>query len=221
MLARSLPGATVLVGVDRVALARLAARCGAAVALLDDGFQHWRLERDVDVVVVDEGVGLGNGHLLPRGPMREPAWALARATLLWVRAADSPVPVPWPAGVPRVRARHGPKDLVDPAGEAHPADVLRGRRVVGFAGIGRPAAFRHTLEALGAEVVGYAGFPDHHPFGPGELRLLERKASEAGAWLVTTEKDRMRCPETAGVHVLRLGVQVLEGEELLDRLVLG
>jgi len=221
MLARSLPAATVWVGADRLALAKLAARCGAAVALLDDGFQHWRLGRDADVVVVDEAVGLGNGHLLPRGPLREPASALGRATLLWVRAAERPVPVPWPEGVPRVRARHGPRDLADPAGEVHPADMLRGRRVVAFAGIGRPAEFRRTLEALGAEVVSFRGFPDHHRFEAGELRALERQASAAGAWLVTTEKDRVRCPEGAGVHVLRLGVEVLEGERHLERLVSG
>lgn len=221
MLARSLPAATVWVGADRLRLARLAVRCGAAVALLDDGFQHWRLERDADVVVVDEAVGLGNGHLLPRGPLREPAWALRRATLLWVRAAETPVAVPWPEGVPRVRARHGPRDVLAPDGEVHPADVLRGRKVVGFAGIGRPSAFRRTLESLGAEVVGFSGFADHHPFAAAELRGLERQASATGAWLVTTEKDGVRCAGGAPVHVLRLGVEVLEGEEHLQRLVSG
>lgn len=221
MLARSLPSATVWVGPDRLRLAGLAARCGAAVALLDDGFQHWRLARDVDLVVVDEAVGLGNGHLLPRGPLREPAWALGRATLLWVRASETPVAVPWPERVPRVRARHRPRDLVAPGGEVHAPDALRGRRVVGFAGIGRPTAFRRTLEGLGAEVVAFGDFPDHHRFGEGELRALERQASAAGAWLVTTEKDAVRCPEGAPVHVLRLGVEVLEGEEHLDRLLGG
>jgi tetraacyldisaccharide 4'-kinase len=221
MLARSLPLVTVWVGTDRVRLAGLAARCGTSVALLDDGFQHWRLQREADVVVVDEAVGLGNGHLLPRGPLREPPWALGRATLLWVRAAEVPVAVPWPEGIPRVRARHGPRDVVAPGGEVHPPDVFRGRRVVGFAGIGRPTSFRRTLESLGAEVVGFADFPDHHRFGGDELHALERQASASGAWLVTTEKDAVRCPEGAPVHVLRLGVDVLEGEEHLDRLVLG
>ena len=221
MLARSLPGAQVWVGRDRLALARLAGRCGAEVALLDDGFQHWRIGRDADVVVVDEAVGLGNGHLLPRGPLREPASSLARATLLWVRAADAPVPVPWPAAVPRVRARHGPRDVVDPTGEVHATDVLRGRRVVAFAGLARPSSFHRTLEALGAEVVAFSHFPDHHLFGPGELGALERQAAAAGAWLVTTEKDRMRCPEGAPVHVVRLGVQLLEGDTLLDHALLG
>jgi tetraacyldisaccharide 4'-kinase len=93
--------------------------------------------------------------------------------------------------------------------------------VVGFAGIGRPTAFRRTLEGLGAEVVGFGGFADHHPFGGEELRALERQASAAGAWLVTTEKDAVRCPDGAPVHVLRLGVQVLEGEEHIEQLLSG
>ena len=90
MLARSLPGVRVWVGSDRVDLARRARAEGATVAVLDDGFQTRRLARDVDIVVVDEAVGLGNGHLLPRGPLREPPTALRRASLLWVRAARSP-----------------------------------------------------------------------------------------------------------------------------------
>jgi tetraacyldisaccharide 4'-kinase len=216
MLARSLPSAQVWVGVDRARLARRAAEGGARVALLDDGFQHWHLARAADVVVVDEAVGLGNGHLLPRGPMREPASALGRATLLWVRAAEPSVPVPWPPGVPRVRARHGPGEVVDPSGASHPPEVLRGHPVVAFAGIARPGAFRRTLGALGAEVVGFHAFGDHHRFRADELGALERQAASAGAWLLTTEKDRVRCPEQLGVHVLRLGVEVLEGEGVLD-----
>ena len=110
-------------------------------------------------------------------------------------------------------------DLVAPGGEVHPTDALRGRRVVGFAGIGRPSAFLRTLQALEAEVVGFSGFADHHRFTTDELWALERQASAAGAWLVTTEKDAVRCPEGTPVHVLRLGVEVLEGEDHLTRLL--
>jgi tetraacyldisaccharide 4'-kinase len=99
----------------------------------------------------------------------------------------------------------------------NPPDALRGRRVVGFAGIGRPSAFRRTLEAGG----GGGGLqrlrrpPRLHP-GRFERLVL---VSAAGAWLVTTEKDAVRCPEGAPVHVVRLGVDVLEGEEHLERLL--
>src|SRR5262249_36744180 len=120
MLARSLSAVTVWVGTDRFRLAGLAARCGATVALLDDGFQHWRLARDADLVVVDEAVGLGNGHLLPRGPLREPSWALGRGALLWGRAAGAPGAGAWAGGGPRGRGRRGPRGLLAPGGEVHP-----------------------------------------------------------------------------------------------------
>jgi tetraacyldisaccharide 4'-kinase len=91
--------------------------------------------------------------------------------------------------------------------------------VVAFAGIGRPSAFHRTLESVGAEVVAFTGFPDHHPFAADELHALEQQAASSGAWLVTTEKDAVRCPDGAPVYVLRLGVEVLEGQEHLDRLL--
>jgi tetraacyldisaccharide 4'-kinase len=213
MLARSLPGVRVWVGGDRLELARRARERGATVALLDDGFQTRRLARDLDMVVVDEAVGLGNGHLLPRGPLREPASALRRAHLLWVRVAERPARVDWPDGVPRVRARHAPRDVVGPWGAVSPAGELRGRRVVAFCGLARPSSFRRTLEALGAEVVRFEGFPDHHRYGASELKALEQAAPEA--MLLTTEKDAVRLPEGFPASVLRLGVTVLEGEEHL------
>ena len=214
MLARSLPGVRVWVGADRVALAMQARARGASVALLDDGFQTRRLGRDLDVVVVDEAVGLGNGHLLPRGPLREPGSALRRAQLLWLRVAERPAEVDWPPGVPRVRARHAPRDVVDPSGRVTPAGELRGRRVVAFCGLARPTSFRRTVEALGPEVVRFDAFPDHHRYTPAELRALEQSAT-GGAMLLTTEKDAVRLPEGFPASVVRLGVAVLEGDEQL------
>jgi tetraacyldisaccharide 4'-kinase len=221
LLARSLPAAQVWVGADRVRLARRALQAGATVALLDDGFQHRRLGRALDIVVVDEAVGLGNGHLLPRGPLREPLSALSRARLLWVRASEQPVTVPWPVRVPRVRARHAPSQLLSPDSAAVSPEVLRGRPVVAFCGLARPFSFRRTLETLGAEIRGFQAFADHHLFSAAELLALERAAADSGAWLVTTEKDAVRCPEGFGVHVLRLAVEVIEGEQTLAALLDG
>jgi tetraacyldisaccharide 4'-kinase len=219
LLARSLPEAQVWVGADRARLARRAAQAGSTVALLDDGFQHRRLGRQLDIVVVDAAVGLGNGHLLPRGPLREQPSALARAQLLWVREAKQPVEVRWPAGVPRVRARHAPSELLSPDASAQSPAVLRGRPVVAFCGLARPSSFRRTLETLGAELRGFQAFADHHPFTAPELLALERAAADSGAWLVTTEKDAVRCPDGFGAHVLRLGVEVIEGEPTLAALL--
>ena len=222
LLARRLPGAQVWVGASRVALARQAQSAGATLALLDDGFQHRRLARAADVVVLDEAVGLGSGHLLPWGPLREPASALRRASVLWLRVASRPAPLPpWPEGLKGVRARHGAVEVLGPDGVVLPLAHLRGRRVLAFCGIARPSAFEQTLRELAAEVVSVHGFADHHSFRPTELAGLRASAVTARAELVTTEKDAMRLPADYPVSVVRLGVSVLDGEGVVSGLLVS
>jgi tetraacyldisaccharide 4'-kinase len=222
LLARRHPGLQVWVGADRVELARRALASGATVALLDDGFQHRRLGREVDLVVVDEAVGLGNGHLLPWGPLREPWSSLRRASVVWVRVAERPVALPeFPSGVTVVRARHAAVDVVEPGGVVRPLSALAGRRVIGFCGIARPSSFERTLAGLGAEVVEMRDFADHHLFRPDELSALRAAAEKARAELVTTEKDAVRLSAEFLVWVVRLGVAVVEGELEIGRLVAG
>jgi tetraacyldisaccharide 4'-kinase len=222
LLARRLPAVQVWVGASRVALAREARSAGATVALLDDGFQHRWLARDADVVVLDEAVGLGTGHLLPWGPLREPMSALRRASLLWLRVANGAAALPkLPDGLPRVRARHAALDVVGPDGVVAPLSRLAGARVVAFCGIARPSAFARTLRELGAEVTSLHGFADHHAFRPAELEVLRTSALAARAELVTTEKDAMRLPKEFPAAVVRLGVTLLEGEEILALLLAG
>ncbi|ADO73326.1 tetraacyldisaccharide 4'-kinase [Stigmatella aurantiaca] len=217
LLARRCPGVRVLVGADRRALARRARdEFGLEVVLLDDGFQHRQLARDEDVVVVDEAVGFGNGCLLPRGPLREPLSALKRATLIWVRAAQGPA-----ASLPllperRVRTRYQPSAWVDPGGQRHPSEALRGMPVLAMAGLARPGSFLRTLNQLGVEVRDSALFADHHRFTEGELRDIEARASRQGVRVVTTEKDAVRLPHGFPAWTVRLGVEVLEGESLLQ-----
>ena len=208
-----------MVGADRRAWARRARdEFGLEVLLLDDGFQHRRLARDEDVVVVDEAVGFGNGRMLPRGPLREPLAALKRATLVWVRAAEEPR-VEWPGWLtaPRVRTRYRPTGWVDPAGSLHAEEALKGQPVVALAGLARPGGFLKTLGELGVDVRGTAFFADHHRFSERELHEVGERAARLGARVVTTEKDRVRLPERFDTWAVRLGVEVLEGEELLLR----
>ncbi|MGO9063480.1 MAG: tetraacyldisaccharide 4'-kinase [Myxococcaceae bacterium] len=220
LLARRLPAVSVWVGADRVALARAARTAGASVALLDDGFQHRRLARAADVVVVDEAVGLGSGHLLPWGPLREPPSALRRASLLWLRVASPAATLPpLPPQLPRVRARHAAVDVLGPAGSVLPLAQLAQARVLAFCGIARPSAFARTLHELGAEVTGARGFADHHRFTASELAGLQAAARASGALLVTTEKDAMRLPADFPVWVVRLGVSLLQGEDILSALL--
>jgi len=225
LLARRCPQARLFVGADRVSGAwRARDDFGLDTVLLDDGFQHRRLARDEDMVVVDEAVGLGNGHMLPRGPLREPRSALRRATLLWIRAASTaaaapagPGLPPIDTGVPRVRTRYLPTAWLDPSGQVHPTGTLAGQPVLALAGLARPGGFLRTLQSLGTEVRDAALFPDHHRFTADELRDVEARATRHGARVVTTEKDAVRLPPGFEAWVVRLGVEVLEGESHLRR----
>lgn len=218
LLARRCPEARVLVGADRRTLARRARdEFGLEVVLLDDGFQHRRLARDEDVVVVDEAAGFGNGKLLPRGPLREPLSALRRATLFWVRVATTPGHSLPPLPGPQVRTRYRPTAWVDPAGADLPPESLSGVPVVALAGLARPGNFLRTLRQLGASIQDAALFPDHHRFTASELREVETRAARHGARIVTTEKDAVRLPRGFEAWTVRLRVEVLEGEDLLRK----
>jgi tetraacyldisaccharide 4'-kinase len=232
LVARRLPGTAVLCGPRRAALARVAVGdLGADALLLDDGFQHRALARDLDVVVLDAAAPFGNGHLLPAGPNREPRRALRRAGLVWLSRVDQADPAALPAlralardatGVDPVESRHAPVDVVDGAlVRGFGAGALRGRRVLLLAGVARPGGFRRTLEGLGALVAAERVFPDHHRFSPGELDEVLR-AADAGRCelVVTTEKDAVRlAPEFAAdprIRAVRIEAELVRGGEILD-----
>jgi tetraacyldisaccharide 4'-kinase len=199
---------------------------GADVLLLDDGFQHRRLRRDLDVVVLDAANPFGNGHCLPYGPNREPPGALRRAGLAWLTHADRA----GPGALERLRAlardatgrdpvesRHAPRDLADVALErSFPLAQLAGRRVGLLTGVARPGSVRRTVEELGAAVVAEASFPDHHRFDQDEVEEALRASLEAGAEVVvTTEKDAVRFPRLercdVPVYYLRVDIEILQG----------
>jgi tetraacyldisaccharide 4'-kinase len=194
LLAAHAPGVPVLVGRDRARVGRRAMSLfGVEVLVLDDGFQHHRLARDVDVLVFDQA-GLGNGALLPRGPLRERVSEAARADAVLV--VDGPMPE---ADAERL-ARHASRAAWFAArrrpialrrldgGAAEEPRRLAGRRVGLLAGVGRPASLRHTLEGLGATVCAERILPDHHGYRASDLRGL---AARAPLW-VTTEKDAVK-----------------------------
>jgi tetraacyldisaccharide 4'-kinase len=170
---------------DRVAAARLAIDRGAKLLLLDDGFQDPSLAKSVSLLVVDGTVGFGNGKAIPAGPLREtPRRALRRADALIVLGHDATGLTQRVRGIPLLKARLLPSYRAD----------LAHKKVFGFAGIGRPEKFRATLEQIGARVVGFRAFADHHRFSPQEQAQLREAAQRAGATLVTTTKDAVRLP---------------------------
>ena len=229
VLAAHSAGVPVLVGRDRGLVGlRAVAAFGADVLVLDDGFQHHRLHRDLDLVTFDGRFGLGNGHVLPRGPLREPASALAHADALAV--IDGPLESPDEQAIARLAAnpyrivaRRRPTQLGDiRGGRGEPPTALAGMRVGMLAGLGQPDAFQRTLEAHGATVVARRCFADHHRYRPRDVRDLHR---EAETW-VTSEKDAVKILpgwSRADLRVLRMTLEVEAGAEVLgwieDRLV--
>ncbi len=187
LLARAAP---TWVAADRRAGAAAAVSAGAAALVLDDGFQNPSLRKDLSLLVIDGGYGFGNGRVLPAGPLREPvACGLARADALVIVGDDE-------SGV---RNRHaGTLPLLEARLEpAREAPDLVGRRVLAFAGIGRPGKFFASLAAAGAVVAETAAFADHHPYRPTEVEHLLARARAIEALPVTTEKDAVRLPRSA------------------------
>ena len=232
---------------DRLAGVRTAAAAGAEIALLDDGFQHRRLARDIDIVVIDATDPFGAGRLFPRGLLREPLLGITRShavVLTRAAAVDPRRRAEIRAGFDRlcggrlppiwVEATHRPLQLRSAGGSTLPlASLESSRSVAAFAGIGNPAAFRTSLEASGGTVTGFRAFPDHHRYTSADLQSLRAWAVELHAdFLVTTLKDLVKVPaERLGsipLGALEITLEMLPAggtsaglESLLDRLIGG
>jgi tetraacyldisaccharide 4'-kinase len=194
LLARAAP---TWIGRDRVATAAAAIAQGAELLLLDDGFQNPLLHQDLALVVVDGEYGVGNGRVIPAGPLREPARVgLARAqAVVLMGAGKNDLAL---AGTKTLKAKLVTRD----------ADPLKGKRLVAFAGIGRPQKFFATLKELGAVLVAERGFPDHHRYHEAELDQLAREAANQDATLITTEKDWVRLDPRWRMRVAALKIEV-------------
>jgi tetraacyldisaccharide 4'-kinase len=213
LLARQAP---TWVARNRAAGARAAVAAGAGVLILDDGFQNPFVAKDLALLSIDGEAGLGNGHVFPAGPMREPLGVALRRAAAVVRIGDDLV------GVERlVRGRRPiiPARLV-PTPEAA---AIAGQRVFAFSGIGRPEKFFASLRAMGADVVTARAFPDHHPYSAAEASGLLGEAAQMKAIAVTTAKDQVRLPPAVQGHVTVFAIRLVfapsrELEELLARL---
>ena len=203
LLAERLPGVPVVVGENRYEAGRVAVeRCGATVLVLDDAFQHRTLAKDLEIVVVQGRAPWGNARVFPRGMLREPLSALARADAVVVTNPTSAQTLETVTATVRrfnatavVLAGHYQlQDAVETrSGRRVPLSELAGRRLMAFAGLGSPEGFADTLDAAGIRRVGFVEFPDHHWFTPRDLGELARDARASSAQgLVTTEKDWVR-----------------------------
>jgi tetraacyldisaccharide 4'-kinase len=227
LLARRLPGVPVVVGPNRYEAGGVArARFGVTALVLDDGFQHRTLRKDLEIVMARAAQPWGNGRLLPGGPLREPVRGLARAHLVVAtgaqrleEAAEVSATVGAVApGVPVLTAAHVLAECFESSAMRFvPLATLGAGRLIAFAGIGSPAGFRRTLAEARVRVVDFQEFPDHHWYTREELTGLDRRAAEIGAdGFVTTEKDWVRLRPLPAlkhpVYVLSVRLVLTSGE---------
>ena len=224
MLANAVAGAIVVVGSNRTAGARKAVELGARLVLLDDGFQHRALARDLDIVLLDRTRPFDHDRLLPAGYLREPASSLARAD--WIVITRSPSPLGADrlhdairASNPSARilhADHRTAGFIDADGGAAP----RPSRAVAFCAIGNPDRFRTDLERLGVSIAAFHAYGDHRTIDRTLLGRLRRRAADEAATLVTTEKDLARigtvAASRAGLLMLAIRTEIPDGERLIE-----
>ncbi|MBW1779830.1 MAG: tetraacyldisaccharide 4'-kinase [Deltaproteobacteria bacterium] len=232
LLAREVPGSPVIISRSRYRAGMYAHRkFESDFFILDDGYQHLELERNLNLVLIDALDPFGNGHLLPWGPLREPLQQLRRAdaiiltrfskaervvnsgqrTLTSLRERFTSIPV--------FCADHLPHKVVFPASdETYDPGFLREKRVVAFAGIGNPESFKKTLIGLGSNVIHFERFRDHYLFKEKDMEALIHVKETSGAhYLITTQKDWMRiapvAPRYACLAYLSIRFNLLPGQD--------
>jgi tetraacyldisaccharide 4'-kinase len=238
LLEDALPDVPHLQGADRVELARIAVEeLESEVLVLDDGFQHRRLRRSLDIVLLDMTDPWGAGRIFPRGLLRESPRNLARADVVILTRCDqadaaskrrvreeaarrSP-------GIVIAEASHRPLELMRQGQSSETIEHLQGKAVVAFCGIGNPGSFRKTMEDLDARILEFRTFPDHHAYSASDVEDLRSWASKQAkdCLVVTTQKDlvKLRLPNLGGLALwaLRVGLHFEAGQEALDQKLLA
>jgi len=205
LLARVAP---TIVSRDRAAGARRAIAQGATVLVMDDGFQNPALQKDLAILVIDGARGVGNGRVIPAGPLRAPlAPQLARAQALLI-VGEVAAAMPPASGLPTFHARLVPDSAA--------LSSLQGRRALAFAGIGNPEKFFATLAAAGINAQIQRGFPDHHRYRAADAAALLGEAERHDLALVTTEKDLARMQGDGGLAALAARTRALPVELVIS-----
>jgi len=231
LMAQVCRGVPVLVGKDRFSNGRVAFRqFDIKGLLLDDGYQHLPLRRDLDILLIDSHLGFGDDHLLPRGILREPLSHLRRAHLfLLTKVEDLKTSQSIEKKIHEIHPRadvfhshYQPVSLVNIQGKGEELASLKGKKVLALSGIANPDSFSTLLRKCGAEIVREAIFPDHHVYLSGDLSSIKEK-SQGVDCIVTTEKDMLKLRKLGIDHLpiraLRIEMKIWEEEAFFKRVI--
>ena len=247
LMAKTLPGIPVVIGKNRAITGKYAVeKLNAEVIIMDDGYQHWHLERDLDVVLVDTLNMFGNGCVLPRGMLREPLENLNRGDLFLLTKTDQSSILSrmqlrktigkYNSKAPVVESVHHPKNFVEIADwykgitQNHlELSELEGKNVMVFSAIGNPSSFEQTLSGIGLNIKEAVRYPDHHDYGMLEMQyILERASSHNAVAMITTSKDAVKIPtefiyssREIPLYILNMDIQVTDGFEEFKECVLN
>jgi len=231
LMAKTLQDIPILVGKDRFLIGKMALkRFGVQGLLLDDGYQHLQLYRDLNILLIDSHLVFGDQHLLPRGILREPLSYLRRAHLILLTKVESPkigqsleteIHRIHPE-VPIYHSHYEPLGLISLQEEWEEIPSLKGKKVIALSGIANPDYFLSLLRKCGMEIITEVVFPDHHRYTTKDLSLIEAKQKGVD-WIVTTEKDMVKLKELEIDHLpiraLRIAMKIWEEEEFYKRVM--
>jgi tetraacyldisaccharide 4'-kinase len=231
LMARTCQDVPVLVGKDRFACGRIALqRFGVKGLLLDDGYQHLPLYRDINILLIDSHIGFGDDTLLPRGILREPLSHLRRANLFLItKVEDSETCHPLEKKIHEIHSssqvfhsHYEPVGLVGPKEEQEELGSLKGKKILVLSGIADPAYFSSMLRKCGMKIVRDAIFPDHHLYTTKDLSSIEEKSKRVDC-IVTTEKDMVKLKklniDRLPIRALRIEVKIWEEKEFYQRVM--
>ncbi len=217
-LIKSIPGLTIYIDSDKTTAAKRASGDGREIIIIDDGFQHRKLKRDVDIVCLDGNNPFGNGFLIPSGRLREPIKSLRRADIIIVIDGPSDISgfvMDLPQGMPVFRGRKIVNSVVSFQGDTI---SLKGSKVLAFCGLGNPQSFRASLLETGCDISELIEFRDHYRYKSPDLERLVRKCSENNAqYIVTTLKDAVKLekiwPRNQPLYYLEIKIELDRKDE--------
>ena len=242
LMARNLPGVPVLVGKKRSSIGQMAIDMfHTQVLLLDDGFQHWQLYRDLDILLIDGTNPFGNGYMLPRGVLREPLEQLRRAGLVIITKVDLAdvqqlqhiytLVHQYHPQVPIAEAIHCPKWCISFADwnsfrlRTDCPNLAKGQSVIAVSALGNPTSFEETIRSFGYTLIDTLRYDDHHPYSQDDLAAMAKAAKEQNAVLVTTEKDAVKMDASymeahhVPLYVLGIEIEIVKGKKELQNVL--